>query len=156
VTLGASAPYNRWDEARNRVRDPRRGRRSLLRRGGEHASHRHESRGGLAAGTAAGSEAAAGLACLDRFGTRSVALEWRAYAPDARIRVEGGPGGVQVALTGAGPKRGCPKQRTFALVGASHDNGAVVERGGCYRVERPDRLAGTANPAVVRAILGAR
>jgi hypothetical protein len=60
------------------------------------------------------------------------------------------------ALSGPGPKRGCPKQRTFALVSGGPGNGAVVELGGCYRVERPDRLAGTAKPAVVRAILGGR
>lgn len=60
------------------------------------------------------------------------------------------------ALGGPGPRRGCPKQRTFAEVGASVGNAAVVELGGCYRVERPDRLAGTANPAVARAILGGR
>ena len=59
------------------------------------------------------------------------------------------------ALEGPGPRRGCPKQRTFAVVGASVGNGANVELGGCYRVERPDRLAGTASPAVVKAILGA-
>jgi hypothetical protein len=59
------------------------------------------------------------------------------------------------ALTGPGPKRGCPKQRTFAEIGAERE-GATVELGGCYRVERPDRLAGTAKPAVVRAILGRR
>jgi hypothetical protein len=58
------------------------------------------------------------------------------------------------ALTGPGPKRGCPKQRTFADVGGGPRLGVSVELGGCYRVERPDRLAGTANPAVVRAILG--
>jgi hypothetical protein len=57
------------------------------------------------------------------------------------------------ALDGAGPKRGCPKQRTFADVDAGPGLGLSVELGGCYRVERPDRLAGTANPAVVRAIL---
>lgn len=60
------------------------------------------------------------------------------------------------ALEGPGPRRGCPKQRTFAEVGASVGNAAVVELGGCYRVERPDRLAGTAQRAVVRAILGGR
>jgi hypothetical protein len=59
------------------------------------------------------------------------------------------------AVSGPGPKRGCPKQRTFASVGAGRF-GASVELGGCYRVERPDRTAGTANPAVVRAILGPR
>ena len=60
------------------------------------------------------------------------------------------------ALQGPGPRRGCPKQRTFAEVGASVGNAATVELGGCYRVERPDRLAGTAKPSVVRAILGRR
>ncbi len=59
------------------------------------------------------------------------------------------------ALTGPGPRRGCPKQRTFADVGAERTS-ATVELGGCFRVERPDRLAGTARPAVVRAILGGR
>ena len=58
------------------------------------------------------------------------------------------------ALDGPGPRRGCPKQRTFAEVGASVGNAATVELGGCWRVERPDRLAGTANRAVAKAILG--
>ena len=58
------------------------------------------------------------------------------------------------ALDRPGPRRGCPKQRTFAEVGASVGNAATVELGGCYRVERPDRLAGTAKPVVIRAILG--
>lgn len=57
------------------------------------------------------------------------------------------------ALTGPGPRRGCPKQRMFAEVRASVGNAATVELGGCYRVARPDRLAGTAKVAVVRAIL---
>jgi hypothetical protein len=60
------------------------------------------------------------------------------------------------ALTGAGPRRGCPKQRTFAVIIRSPGSVASVELGGCYRVERADRLAGAANPAVVRAILGVR
>ena len=58
------------------------------------------------------------------------------------------------ALGGPGPRRGCPKQRNFATVGGGPRLGATVELGGCYRVERPDRTAGTAKPAVVRAILG--
>jgi hypothetical protein len=58
------------------------------------------------------------------------------------------------ALTGPGPKPGCPKQRDFAEVGNGPQSGVGVELGGCYRVERPDRTSGTANPAVVRAILG--
>lgn len=60
-------------------------------------------------------------------------------------------------INGPGPKRGCPKQRNFAAlrVGPRIPE-AEVELGGCYRVERPDRTAGTANPAVVRAILGMR
>ena len=58
------------------------------------------------------------------------------------------------ALTGAGPRRGCPKQRTFAVIAAGPGVGAQVELGGCWRVERPDRLAGTANRAVARSILG--
>lgn len=60
------------------------------------------------------------------------------------------------ALNGPGPKRGCPKQRNFATVGGGPRFGAAVELGGCYRVERPDRTAGTANPGVARAILGVR
>jgi len=60
------------------------------------------------------------------------------------------------ALTGPGPRRGCPKQRTFAAVGGGPRSGATVELGGCWRVERPDRTAGTANPAVVKSILGVR
>jgi hypothetical protein len=59
-------------------------------------------------------------------------------------------------LTGPGPRRGCPKQRTFAVVIASSGSVANVELGGCWRVDRPDRLAGTANPAVARSILGVR
>lgn len=58
------------------------------------------------------------------------------------------------ALTGPGPRRGCPKQRNFAEVIAGPGSGASVELGGCYRVERPDRTAGTAKPAVVSGILG--
>jgi hypothetical protein len=58
------------------------------------------------------------------------------------------------ALTGPGPRRGCPKQGTFAVVGGGPRLGAEVELGGCWRVERPDRTAGTAKPAVVRRILG--
>jgi hypothetical protein len=58
------------------------------------------------------------------------------------------------ALTGAGPRRGCTKQRTFAVIIESPGSVAQVELGGCWRVERPDRLAGTANRAVARAILG--
>jgi hypothetical protein len=58
------------------------------------------------------------------------------------------------ALTGAGPRRGCAKQRTFAVIIESPGSVAQVELGGCWRVERPDRLAGTANAAVARAILG--
>jgi hypothetical protein len=60
------------------------------------------------------------------------------------------------ALGGPGPKRGCPKQRNFATVGGGRRFGATVELGGCYRVERPDRTAGTANPRVARAILVVR
>jgi hypothetical protein len=60
------------------------------------------------------------------------------------------------ALTGAGPRRGCAKQRTFAVVIASAGSVANVELGGCWRVDRPDRLAGTANRAVARAILRVR
>jgi hypothetical protein len=61
------------------------------------------------------------------------------------------------AINGPGPKRGCPKQRNFAAfrVGPRIPE-AEVELGGCYRVERPDRTAGTANPAAVRAILAVR
>ena len=58
------------------------------------------------------------------------------------------------ALGGPGPRRGCPKQRNFAVVGGGPRLGAVVELGGCYRVERPDRTAGTANPSVIREMLG--
>jgi hypothetical protein len=58
------------------------------------------------------------------------------------------------ALTGRGPKRGCPKQRTFAAINANRSVGATVELGGCYRVATAEG-ARTANPAVVRAILGA-
>jgi hypothetical protein len=58
------------------------------------------------------------------------------------------------ALKGPSPGGGCPIQRTFALVAAPHGNPAGVELGGCWRVERPDRTSGTAEPAVVRAILG--
>jgi hypothetical protein len=58
------------------------------------------------------------------------------------------------AIRGPGPKRGCPKQRNFAFVGNGPQAGAGIELGGCYRVERPDRTSGTADPAVVRAILG--
>ncbi|HJU35964.1 MAG TPA: hypothetical protein VJ716_00910 [Gaiellaceae bacterium] len=58
------------------------------------------------------------------------------------------------ALTGGGPGRGCAKQRNFAVVIASAGSAANVELGGCWRVDRPDRLAGTANRGVVRAILG--
>jgi hypothetical protein len=60
------------------------------------------------------------------------------------------------ALTGAGPRRGCAKQRTFAVVIRSAGSVASVELAGCWRVDRADRLAGTAKPAVVRAILGGR
>lgn len=60
------------------------------------------------------------------------------------------------ALDGPGPKRGYPKQRTFAEIDASVGNAATVELGGCWRVERPDRLAGTANRAVAKAILSGR
>ena len=60
------------------------------------------------------------------------------------------------ALTGPGPRRGCAKQRTFAVVIRSAGSVANVELGGCWRVVRPDRLAGTAKPAVVRAIFGLR
>jgi len=60
------------------------------------------------------------------------------------------------ALTGAGPERGCPKQRTFAVVIATPGSVASDELGGCYRVDRADRRAGTAKPRVVRAILGVR
>jgi hypothetical protein len=58
------------------------------------------------------------------------------------------------ALGGPGPQRGCPKQRNFATVGGGVRFGAMVELGGCYRVEGPDRTGGTAEPAVVRGILG--
>lgn len=60
------------------------------------------------------------------------------------------------ALSGPTPRPGCPKQRTFAVVIAGPGSGASVELGGCWRVERPDRTSGTANPALVRAILGGR
>jgi hypothetical protein len=60
------------------------------------------------------------------------------------------------ALTGPGPKRGCPKQRNFAFVGNGPESGAGVELGGCYRVERSDRTSGSAKPAVIRGLLGAR
>jgi hypothetical protein len=60
-------------------------------------------------------------------------------------------------INGPGPKRGCPKQRSFAAVRVGPRIGeAEVELGGCYRVERPDRTAGTASPAAVRAILAVR
>ena len=58
------------------------------------------------------------------------------------------------ALTGAGPRRGCARQRTFAVIIESPGSVAEVELGGCWRVERPERLAGTANRAVARSILG--
>jgi outer membrane murein-binding lipoprotein Lpp len=60
------------------------------------------------------------------------------------------------ALTGSGPRRGCAKQRTFAVVIRSPGSVASVELGGCWRVDRGDHLAGTAKPAMVRAILRAR
>lgn len=60
-------------------------------------------------------------------------------------------------INGPGPKRGCPKQRNFAALGVGpRIPEAEVELGGCYRVERPDRTAGTANPALVRTILAVR
>jgi hypothetical protein len=57
------------------------------------------------------------------------------------------------ALDGPGPKRGCPKQRTFVAINASRSIGATVELGGCYRVATAEG-ARTASPAVVRRILG--
>ncbi len=59
------------------------------------------------------------------------------------------------ALSGAGPRRGCPKQRTFAVVIRSPGSAVMVELGGCWRVDRGG-LAGTTRPAVVKAILGTR
>lgn len=82
----------------------------------------------------------------DNLATGSFVRGFRLDAPRTRRLLR--------ALGGPGPRRGCPKQRTFATVGGGVRFGAMVELGGCYRVERPDRTAGTASPAVVRAILG--
>lgn len=61
------------------------------------------------------------------------------------------------AATGAGPDTNCPDQPLFAAFGAG-EQWAEVELGGCWRVGRtyPDYAIGSANPAVVRAILSAR
>lgn len=58
-------------------------------------------------------------------GTSSVALEWRAYAPHARIRVEGGPAGVRIAPYYRGP--------AVAWMGLAGDGPIGV---GSYRMRR--------------------
>ena len=61
------------------------------------------------------------------------------------------------AMTGAGPSSSCANQRKFAVIVASPELSAQVELGGCWRVARPNLSGlGTADAAVVRAILGAR
>lgn len=59
-------------------------------------------------------------------------------------------------LTGAGPRGSCSEQRTFAVIIANPGLESNVELGGCFRVVRPypNHGLGSANPAVVRAILG--
>jgi hypothetical protein len=61
------------------------------------------------------------------------------------------------ALTRPAPSGSCPHERTYAVVIVTPGSAASVELGGCFRVGRPYPFrTGGADPAVVRAILGAR
>jgi len=62
------------------------------------------------------------------------------------------------ALTGRAPRGSCTNQRLFAVVGPRNEDGVGVELGGCFRVARSFRnyTLGSANPAVVSAVLGVR
>jgi len=62
------------------------------------------------------------------------------------------------AMTGGVPSGSCPNVRTFAWVGAPRERWAEVELGGCWRVgrTRPNYGLGSADPAVVSAILAGR
>jgi len=59
-------------------------------------------------------------------------------------------------LTGAAPSGDCANQPLFATVAAKDEEGAWVELGGCFRVAgfTGSYVVGSANPSVVRSILG--
>jgi hypothetical protein len=58
------------------------------------------------------------------------------------------------ALAGPGPTGSCPVERDFAVIDSRGGNWATVELGGCFRVAGSDSGLGTADPAVVTALLG--
>lgn len=60
------------------------------------------------------------------------------------------------ALTGPGPTGSCPVERDFAVLDSSGGNWATVELGGCFRVAGSGSGLGSADPAVVTALLGGR
>jgi hypothetical protein len=61
------------------------------------------------------------------------------------------------AMTGAGSSKSCANQEMFAVIVANAELSAEVELGGCWRVARPNLSGlGTADPAVVRALLARR
>lgn len=62
------------------------------------------------------------------------------------------------AMTGRASRGSCANQRLFATVGPRNEDGVQVELGGCFRVARSYRnyTLGSAEPGVVRAILGVR
>jgi hypothetical protein len=61
-------------------------------------------------------------------------------------------------MTGRAPRGSCANQRLFAVVFSRNEDGVQVELGGCFRVARSYRnyTLGSAEPGVVRAILGVR
>lgn len=58
------------------------------------------------------------------------------------------------ALAGPGPAGGCPAERDFAVLDTAGGRWATVELGGCFRVAGSGFGLGTADPAVVTALLG--
>ena len=60
------------------------------------------------------------------------------------------------ALTRPGPTARCPVQRTYAVLIAGPGQALSVELGGCFRVARryPTSGVGSANPSVIRSLLG--
>lgn len=63
---------------------------------------------------------------------------------------------LRAALSGADAGGSCAPQRQFAVIGTASGPWVNVELGGCWRVQRPDNAIGTAQPQLVRALLGLR
>lgn len=58
------------------------------------------------------------------------------------------------ALAGPSPAGSCPAEPDFAVIDSRGGNWATVELGGCFRVAGSSSGLGTADPAVVTALLG--